>query len=106
MWAAGSLTPAAGGLQVARVVYTNFPAVVVDLVPGVVSAPFRAVAETKEWWAVWWSVRNVKNPGALLLETATGGNTVLSVYNIEYSTVAQLIKYLDQNISLFLKNSE
>ena len=91
MWAAGSLTPAAGGLQVARAVSTSSPAVVGDPVLGVVSAPSRAVAEMKEWWAVWWSVRNVKNLGALLQGTATGGNTVLSVYNIEYSTVAHLI---------------
>ena len=63
MWAAGSLTPAAGGLQVARAVSTSSPAAVGDPELGVVSAPSPAVAETKEWWAVWWSVRNVKNPG-------------------------------------------
>ena len=87
MWAAGSLTPAAGGLQVARAVSTSSPAVVGDPVLGVVSAPSRAVAETKEWWAVWWSVRNVRNPGALQLTTATGDPTLLSGYRVELNRI-------------------
>ena len=83
MWAAGSLTPAAGGLQAVRAVSTSSPAVVEVPGPGVVSAHTPAVAETKEWRAVWWSARNVSNPGAPRQHSVTKGNIVLSVYRVE-----------------------
>ena len=82
VWAAESPTLAAGGLQEARAVSTSSPAVVEAPGPEVVSALTNAVAETREWLAVWWSARNVRNPGALQQQTATRGSTVLSVYRV------------------------
>ena len=87
VWAAGSLTPAAGDLLAVSAVSISSPAVEEVPGPGVVSALTPAVAETRAWPAVWWSARNVRNPGALQLTTATGDPTLLSGYRVELNRI-------------------